>query len=143
MSSGQLSNWGKATFDGFIADRSWAARNPDFMCAFVKTMAAADAAYRDNREAWTADSAEVLAIVGLIGGNPEDVPEVLDLYDFPTLEEQASERWLGGGSASGSAKALAFTSAFLKDQRKIPTLLEDYGRAVNPIWVEMVLNGAC
>ena len=143
ITSGQLSNWGKATFDGLIAERGWAARHPDFMCAFVKTIAAADAAYRDNRTAWTADSPEVLAIVELIGGNPEDVPGVLALYDFPTLEDQASERWLGGGAAGGGAKALAFTSEFLKGERKIPTVLEDYGRAVNPAWVEMVLNGGC
>ncbi|MDX1575115.1 MAG: taurine ABC transporter substrate-binding protein [Kiloniellales bacterium] len=143
ITSGQLSNWGKATFDGLVVERSWAARNPDFMCAFVKTLAEADAAYRDNREAWTADSPEVQAIVGLIGGNPEDVPGVLELYNFPTLEEQASERWLGGGEAGGAAKALAFTSEFLKSQRKIPTVLEDYSRAVNPAWVEMVLTGGC
>ena len=126
-----------------IADRLWADRNREFMCAFVKTLAAADAAYRDNREAWTAESDEVLAIVGLIGGNPEDVPGVLGLYDFPTLEEQASERWLGGGADGGAARALRFTSEFLMSQRKIPTVLEDYGRAVNPRWVEMVLAGGC
>ncbi len=143
ITSGQLSNWGKATFDGLVAERSWAARNPDFMCAFVKTIAAADAAYRDNTEAWTADSPEVQAIVGLIGGNPEDVPGVLDLYDFPSLEEQASERWLGGGAAGGGAKALKLTSEFLKGERKIPTVLEDYSRTVNPAWVEMVLSGGC
>jgi len=85
----------------------------------------------------------VLAIVGLIGGNPEDVPKVLSLYDFPTLEEQASERWLGGGAAGGGAKALKFTSEFLKAERKIPTVLEDYSRAVNPAWVEEVLAGGC
>jgi taurine transport system substrate-binding protein len=143
ITSGQLSNWGKATFDGLVAERSWAARNPDFMCAFVKTIAVADAAYRDNTEAWTADSPEVQAIVGLIGGNPEDVPGVLDLYDFPSLEEQASERWLGGGAAGGGAKALKLTSEFLKGERKIPTVLEDYSRTVNPAWVEMVLSGGC
>jgi taurine transport system substrate-binding protein len=85
----------------------------------------------------------VQAIVGLIGGNPEDVPGVLDLYDFPSLEEQASERWLGGGAAGGGAKALKFTSEFLKGERKIPTVLEDYSGAVNTAWVEMVLSGGC
>jgi taurine transport system substrate-binding protein len=143
ITSGQLSDWGKATFDGLVAERGWAARNPDFMCAVVKTIAEADAAYRDNRQAWTADSPEVQAIVGLIGGDPEDVPGVLDLYNFPTVEEQATERWLGGGEESGAAKALKFTAEFLKGERKLPTVLEDYGRAVNPAWVEMVLAGAC
>jgi len=143
ITSGQLSNWGKATFDGLVADRRWAAGHPDFMCSLVKALAEADAAYRDNEEAWTADSDEVLAIVGLIGGDPADVPGVLDLYDFPTLEQQASPRWLGGGASGGAARALKFTSEFLKSERKIPRVLEDYGRAVNPAWVEMTLAGGC
>ena len=39
--------------------------------------------------------------------------------------------------------ALRFTSEFLKSQRKIPSVLEDYGRTVNPAWVEKVLAGGC
>ncbi len=143
ITSGRLSAWGKATFDGLVAERGWAARNPAFMCTLVKTIAATDAAYRDDPQAWSADSPQVQAIVGLVGGNPEDVPGALALYDFPTLEDQASARWLGGGAEGGAAKALKFTAEFLKDERKIPTVLTDYARAVNPAWVEMVLAGGC
>ncbi len=143
ITSGLLSSWGKATFDGMLADRTWAAENPDFMCKFIKTIAATDAAYRSDPAAWGPDSAEVQAIVSLIGGDPSDVPGVLDLYDFPSLEEQASARWLGGGSDGGAAKALAFTSEFLKAERKIPTVLDDYSTAVNPEWVEAALAGGC
>ncbi len=143
ITSGLLSSWGKATFDGMLADRTWAAENPDFMCKFIKTIAATDAAYRSDPAAWGPDSAEVQAIVSLIGGSAEDVPGVLDLYDFPSLEEQASARWLGGGSDGGAAKALAFTSAFLKAEKKIPAVLDDYSTAVNPEWVEAALSGGC
>jgi len=143
ITSGRLSAWGKATFDGLVAERGWAARNPAFMCTLVKTIAATDAAYRDDPQAWTADSPEVRAIVGLVGGNPEDVPGALALYEFPTLEDQASDRWLGGGADGGAAKALKFTAEFLRDERKIPTVLADYGRAVNPAWVEIVIDGGC
>ncbi len=143
ITSGQLSNWGKATFDGLVVERRWATGNPEFMCLFVKTIAAQDEAYRSDPEAWTPDSKEVRAIAELIDGDPESVPAVLDLYDFPTLEEQASDRWLGGGGEGGAARALKFTSEFLKAERKIPTLLGDYGRAVNPEWVEAVLAGGC
>ena len=143
ITSGLLSSWGKATFDGMLADRTWAAENPDFMCKFIKTIAATDAAYRDNPAGWSPDSAEVQAIVSLIGGSAEDVPGVLDLYDFPSLEEQASARWLGGGSDGGAAKALAFTSEFLKAEKKIPAVLDDYSTAVNPEWVEAALSGGC
>ena len=139
ITSGLLSGWGKATFDGMVVDRAFAAENPDFMCHFVETLAAADADYRDNRAAWTADSNPVKAIVGLIGGDAADVPGVLALYDFPTLEQQVSPRWLGGGAA----RALAFTAAFLAGQQKIHAVLPEYATAVNPQWVEMVLAGGC
>ena len=143
ITSGLLSSWGKATFDGAIANRKFTKENPEFMCKFIKTVAAADEAYRSNPAAWTPDSAEVKAIVKLIGGNPDDVPGVLALYGFPTVEEQASARWLGGGKDGGAARALTFTSEFLKREKKIPAVLDDYGKFVNPKWVEMVLAGGC
>ena len=139
ITSGLLSSWGKATFDGIIADRMFAAENPAFMCNFIKTITAADAAYRDDPETWTADSPEVQAIVGVTGGNAADVPGVLALYDFPDLEAQASARWLGGGAA----RALQFTAEFLKGERKIPAVLDDYNVAVNAAWVEMAAAGDC
>ncbi len=143
ITSGLLSSWGKATFDATIANRKFAAENPDFMCKFLKTVAAADESYRSNPAAWGPDSAEVRAIVKLIGGTPEDVPGVLALYDFPSPEEQASARWLGGGKDGGAARALTFTAEFLKGEKKIPAVLDDYSKFVNPAYVQMVLDGKC
>jgi taurine transport system substrate-binding protein len=143
ITSGMLSRWGKATFDGMIANKAFAAENQAFMCSFVKTIAATDEAYRSDPAAWTPDSPEVQAVVELIGGDPANVPGVLDLYDFPTLEQQASALWLGGGSKGGAVKALTFTSAFLRNENKIPEVLADYSSAVNPKWINMVLAGEC
>lgn len=143
ITSGELSALGKATFDGLVADREFAAANPGFMCRFVATVAASDEAYRVDPAAWTPDSPEIQAIVSLTGGNADDVPGVLALYGFPTLAEQASTRWLGGGPQGGAARALLFTAQFLKDERKIPAALPDYSVAVNPEWVEMVSSGGC
>ena len=143
ITSGQLSSWGKATFDAMVADRAFAEANPDFMCKLIKAIAAVDRAYRDDPAAWTPQSAEVEAIIGLVGGNAADVPVVLNLYDFPTLEEQASARWLGGGGEGGAARALTFTAEFLKAENKIRSLSDDYSNNVNPRYVEMVLNGDC
>ena len=68
------------------------------------------------------------------------VPVVLALYGFPTLEEQASDRWLGGGANGGAARALRFTSEFLLAEKKIDNLLPDYGAAVNATWVQKALG---
>ena len=136
VTSGELSAKGKATFDGMVVNSAFAKENPEFMAKFVKVMAQADAAYRDNKAKWTPDSAEVKAIVKLVGGETAEVPDVLALYGFPTLEEQISPRWLGGGADGGVAKALKFTSEFLKEQGRVDALQPDYGKFVTPAFAE-------
>lgn len=89
---------------------------------------------------WTPDSDKVKQIVGLVGGNAEDVPGVLALYDFPTLEQQASCAWLGCGSDGGAARALKFTSEFLEEQDKIETVQDDYSEFVTPQYVEAAMS---
>ena len=140
ITSGTLSTWGKATFDGMVASTEFAEANGDFMTSFVKVIAAADEAYRSNPAAWAPDSDEVKAIVGLVGGEPKDVPGVLALYNFPTLEEQASCAWLGCGKDGGAARALFFTSEFLKSEGKVDALQPDYSAFVNPSFVEAAMQ---
>lgn len=139
ITSGVLSSWGKATFDGYVVDKTFARQNPDFMAAFVKAMAKADEQYRKNQAAWTASSPQVQAVAKITGAKPDDVPAGMSLYRFPTMEEQASSTWLGGGKDGGAARALAFTSAFLKDQGRVEKVLPDYGTTVNPDWVKRAL----
>lgn len=140
ITSGELSAMGKATFDGLVARRAFAEEHPEFMATFVKVVAEADAAYRENRELWTADSEEVEAIVSLVGGDAEDVPAVLATYGFPTMEEQVSEQWLGGGAEGGAAKALFYTADFLEAHGKIEGLLPDYGAVITPAYVEAAMK---
>lgn len=141
ITSGELSNWGKATFDGMVVTDEFAEKNKDFMCKFVKIMAEADAAYRDNPKAFAGDSENAKKIVSLVGGNAADVPGVLALYDFPTLEQQASDTWLGGGAKGGAARALQFTSEFLKQEKKVDQVLKDYGKVVNDEFAKAALAG--
>jgi taurine transport system substrate-binding protein len=140
ITSGTLSTWGKATFDGCVANKTWAAENPEFMAKYLKAVAEIDASYRDNPKAWTPESKMAKNMVKLIGGNPNDVPGVLALYGFPTMEEQASDRWLGGGKDGGAALALYYTSEFLLKEKKIQKMLPDYGAVVNPAYVEAALK---
>jgi taurine transport system substrate-binding protein len=137
VTSGELSALGRPTFDGLIVQKSWAEENQEGLAKFIKVIAEADAAYRDNVADWTPESEPVKTIVDLIGGNPEDVPVVLDLYDFPTMEEQISCKWLGCGADGGAVKALIYTSEFLAEQKKIPQVLDDYTPFVTTKYVEM------
>lgn len=136
ITSGTLGELGKPTFDGLVVRRKFAEKNDAFMHAFVKALAEADAAYRDHAPAWDASSSEIAAIVEKVGGNPADVPDVLASYIFPTLKEQASCVWLGCGKEGGAAKAILATAHFLKDQKKINKVSDDYSQFINPKWVQ-------
>ena len=140
ITSGQLSSWGKATFDGMVVNRAWGQSNKDFMAQFVKIISDADADYRNDPGSWSANSSKVGALVKLAGCNAADVPGILALYNFPSLEDQASAAWLGGGENSGAARALRFTSEFLKEEKKVQVVHRDYSRFVTDEYVRAALN---
>lgn len=132
ISSGQLANWGKPTFDAFVVDPEFAEANPEFMRAFIEVAAEYAARYTENRADWTPDSAEVRLIADNTGADPADVPVVLDGIQFPSLDQQASSLWLGGGVADG----LRATAEFLEAQGEIDSVADDYTRYIDARWVE-------
>ena len=141
ITSGELGKeTGKPTFDGFAVNRKWGEANAEFMAKFVKVVADAYAAYTNNPKAWTPDSAPVKANVKMIGGDPKDVAETVAGYGYPSLREQASSAWLGGGANSGGAKALKATAEFLKAQDKIDAVASDYGQFVTARYAEAAMK---
>ena len=132
LTSGQLTDWGKATFDGLVVDKQFAAANGPGMQAFTQVLQDSTANYVAAPKSWTAESPQVINVAKQSGAKPEEVPPVLALYQFPLASEQAGPTWLGGGAA----KALAATAEFLKAQKKIPALLPDYSAAINPTFVQ-------
>jgi len=139
LSSGDLSNWGKATFDALVARSEFTKANPDVMCKFIKIVAAADEDYRSNPASYGPGTDKAKAIAKVVGGDHEQVGGVLALYDFPTLDQQISATWLGGGVAS----ALRATSEFLKDQGKIDKVLDSYDGAADATYAKMARDGKC
>ncbi len=131
---------GAPTFDAIMVNRSWAAKNKDFMTTLVRMMAQADANYRDHKTAWTASSPEVEAVAKVSGANPADVPAAMAAYSFPTLQQQASSAWLGGGAQGGAAQALRNTAEFLKSQGSIGTVAPDYSKYVTAAYVDAAMN---
>jgi taurine transport system substrate-binding protein len=140
VTSGELCAKGKCTFDGLVVSKKWAKDNPDFMVALVKAVAKADADYRANVNAFTGDPAKVAAVAKWSGAKPEDVPATMGLYAFPTLQQQASNTWLGGGANGGAAKALTETAKFLKEQGRVQELAKDYSASVTPEWVTRAMK---
>ncbi|MBE8158655.1 MAG: taurine ABC transporter substrate-binding protein [Betaproteobacteria bacterium] len=140
ITSGQLSSWGKATFDGMVVDTKWGKANKDFMAKFIKIIDEANEDYRSDPSSWTPDSAKVKAAEKLSGCSPADVPGIIALFGLPTMEVQASKAWLGGGKEGGGAKALYFTSEFLKNEKKLDALQPDYGKFVTNEYVKAAMN---
>jgi taurine transport system substrate-binding protein len=139
ITSGEIAKQtGKATFDGVVVNKDWAKNHADFIGKFIKLMADADADYRANKAKWTADSPQIKAVAAITGAKAENVPQGMALYEFPTIEEQLSKTWLGGGKEGGAAMSLAETSAFLKSQGTIQEVLPDYSVGVNASYLKAI-----
>lgn len=139
LTSGDLTNWGRPTFDSMIVSRTFAAKNPDFVCRWVKMVAAADADYRMNPGTYGQGTDKAMAIAKGSSGDPDRVGEVLALYEYPTLEKQVSATWLDGGVQS----ALQATAEFLMAQGILDRLPTSFTDAATPKFARMVLNGDC
>lgn len=128
ITSAEVSKWGAPTFDAWIVRKDFARAHPDFVTTFVRITGKAYADYRQNSKTWTANSVQSEKIARLTGASKTDIPLVLQGSVFPTLDEQASERLLGGGTI----KAISDTSLFLQEQKKVERVLSDYKPYVNP-----------
>ncbi|KMO20022.1 taurine ABC transporter substrate-binding protein [Methylobacterium platani] len=135
-SAGDFAAKGKATFDGIVATDAALSAHRDFLVTFARLLAAADADYAKSGRTWNAASPQVAAIAKWTGAAPAEVPDSLAAYRFPTLAEQASPRWLGGGAAD----ALRSTAEFLKAQGRVPDLAPDYGAFVTAGVAEAALK---
>ncbi|HEY9573759.1 MAG TPA: glycine betaine ABC transporter substrate-binding protein, partial [Pusillimonas sp.] len=124
------------TFDGIVANKSWAAKNPKFMAMFTKVLAKSYSDFNANSAKMTADSPDIKGIVKMLGGKPDDILTALKLLIFPDAKEQASKTWLGGGKEAGAARAFTASAKFLKDQRQIDEPLDDYAPYVNGSYAE-------
>jgi taurine transport system substrate-binding protein len=134
-SSGSIGAKGFPTFDGLIVNAKWAAENEAFVVALIKALAKADNEYRSNVAKWGVDSPQVKAVAKWTKADAKDVPAAMALYKFPTMEQQISSAWLGGGAA----KALTNTAAFLKEQGRIQEVKPDYAAFVTDVYVKKAM----
>ena len=135
LDSAKVAEWGAPTFDAWIVRTDFAEKNPAAVRDFVKVTGAAYAEFLAKPEAWDKGSPQAEKIARLTGAKVEEVPALLKGYVFPTLQEQASAKFLGGGTV----KAVAATSAFLKEQGKIDAVQPDYSKYVTSKYVTEAL----
>src|SRR5207249_3502483 len=138
--SGDICKDGACTFDGLIVTRKFAKENPEFMVALVKAIAKADSDYKQNPKGWSGESDKAKAVAKWSGGKLEEVPDAMKLYGFPSLQEQASPAWLGGGANGAAAKALTQQASFLKEQGRLTSVAPDYSKSVTTEWVTRAMK---
>ena len=123
----KTAEWGYPTFDGWVVDKGFAAENAEGVAKFLAVMDQANAAYLNNKAAWTADSAPVATIAAQTGAAPGQIPEILEGFTFLRLSEQVKPMWLGE-SVAGSVQA---TAEFLQSAGRIDSVASDYSRFVS------------
>lgn len=93
---------GILVFDVTSGPANWVAENSDLVAKFLKVTADANAMWADE-----ANHAEMLPVIAKDAGMDEDATAAtLATFVFPTIEEQLTAKWLGGG-AQGFMKGVA------------------------------------
>ncbi len=137
LTSGEVAKRGAPTFSAIVATGPFLQEHPDFITQYADLVDGYFRSYASDTAAWSADSENVKLISNLQGGTPENVVEQLkSTVGVPTLDEQTSDKWLGGGENSGVAKILKDTAYFLKDQKKITAVRDSYGEFADPQYAE-------
>lgn len=136
LTSRQVADRGAPTFSAWVATASFAKDNPAFLKGFSGVVERYSASFRDDKAAWGPDSANAKTLATLLGGTPADQAAALTNLSLVPAGQQASKDWLGGGENSGAAKILKDTAEFLKEQKKITTVLPSYGGFVTADYVK-------
>jgi len=136
ITSGQLADWGRLTFDGLVVDSRWGEQNKQLVSKFIDVVAAAAEDYRNNPQKWHAKSKRIQAMVKLSNCDAQIAVATLAKYNFPSKKEQATTQWLGGGQSSGASHALYHTALFLKQQKAIASVPKSYASFVSSLYIQ-------
>ncbi|MBD1597750.1 taurine ABC transporter substrate-binding protein [Pseudomonas typographi] len=128
----EVGTWGAPTFEVWVARKDYAEKHPEVIAQFAGVTLKAYADYAAHKAEWTPESDPVKKIARLTGANASDVPELLAGAAYPDAQAQTSATLLGGGTA----KDIAGTAAFLKEQGKIPDVLPDYSPYVSAQFIQ-------
>jgi taurine transport system substrate-binding protein len=114
---------GILVFDVTSGPAGFVAENPDLVAKFLKVTADANAMWAD-----TAKQAEMLPVIAKDAGMDEAATaETMATFVFPTIEEQLSAKWLGGGAQT----FMTGVAGVFKTAGNIPAALETYDATVN------------
>ncbi len=114
---------GILVFDVISAPASFVAENPDLAAKFMKVT-------EDANDMWNEGSKkdEMIEVIAKDAGQDlETAKKDISTFVFPSIDEQLSEKWLGGGAQS----FMKGVSQVFLDAGSIPAARDSYADAVN------------
>ena len=115
---------GISVFDVTSVPATFAAENADLLAKFLKVTADMNARWNKGG----ADAEEMLPVIAKDAGMDEQATkETMAGFEFPGVDDQLSDKWLGGGTQ----KFLKEVADFFKAQGNIPSARDTYEGAVN------------
>lgn len=118
---------GIQVFDATTVSESWAKENDELLTKFLKVTADMNAQYAAGG---MKDMLPVIAKEAGMDAGPTE--ETLAGFVFPTVEEQLSDKWLGGGTQ----QFLQEVADFFVEQKVIDSARESYDDAVDASYLE-------
>jgi len=120
-------------FDVTSAPASFIEENPELIADFLAVTAEMNAMWNSGEH-----TDEMLPVIARDAGMEEDATAAtLAGFEFPSVEEQLSEAWLGGGTQD----FLLEVANFFVETGNIPSARESYEGAVNTGPLQMVHDG--
>lgn len=122
------------------APAEFIAQHMVFLSRLVDVMSRADTGFASMSGPLTVERAEVRSIAFVTGLDPAEVIASIARYRSPSLEEQVSPSWLGGGAASGLAAELKANVEVWRWGGRLAGSEPNYARAIAPDPVHMALS---
>ena len=138
LTSKQVAERGAPTFTAWVASGAFVKSHADFLKKFSAVIHKQDASFTHNKAAWNANSDNAKQLAQLLGGTALNQANGLSNLSLVDIKTQSTKAWLGGGEKSGIAKILKDTAEFLKEQKKISSVLPSYAAYVTPDLVRQV-----
>ncbi len=136
LTSRQVADRGAPTFSAWVATGSFAKENPAFLKSFAGVIERYSTSFQSDKAAWGPESDNARTLAKLLGGTPADQAAALTNLSLVPAKQQATPTWLAGGEGSGIARILKDTAEFLKEQKKITTVLPSYGGFITTDYVK-------
>lgn len=122
LSGAEKEALGIHVFDATTVSTSWAKENPELLAKFLKVTADMNAKFASG------ESGAMIPVIAQAAGMDESATkDTMAGFSFPTIEEQLSEKWLGGGTQ----KFLKEVADFFVQQGTIDKARDSYDDAVD------------